>query len=104
MKVIDLSGKTAIVTGGAGQIGRALCKGLAECGANVVIGYYSSKDFANELSGQIEKENNVKTTVEKLNKNRQIKELGRLLGGELTDITIKHAEEMINQAHLRKCN
>jgi len=54
------------------------------------------------LIEKIEKGNNVKTTVEKLNKSRQIKEIGRLLGGELTDITIKHSEEMINQAHLRK--
>ena len=66
MKVIDLTGKTAIVTGGAGQIGRALCKGLAECGANVVIGYYSSEDFAQELSAQIEKENNVKALAIKV--------------------------------------
>lgn len=54
------------------------------------------------LIEKIEKENKVKTIVEKLDKPSQINELGRLLGGELTDITIKHAEEMITQAHLRK--
>lgn len=56
------------------------------------------------LIEKIEKENNMKTIVKKLNREKQIKELGRLLGGELTDITIKHAEEMIDQAHLRKSN
>lgn len=54
------------------------------------------------LIEKIEKEKNTKTQVFELNKKNRIKELGRLLGGELTDITIKHAEEMIEKAHLRK--
>jgi gluconate 5-dehydrogenase len=33
----DLSGKTAILTGGAGGIGRALALGMAKCGANIVV-------------------------------------------------------------------
>jgi NAD(P)-dependent dehydrogenase (short-subunit alcohol dehydrogenase family) len=34
---IDLSGKTAIVTGSTGGIGLAIVRGLAECGATVVL-------------------------------------------------------------------
>lgn len=34
---IDLSGKTALVTGSTGGIGYAVAKGLAECGATVVV-------------------------------------------------------------------
>jgi NAD(P)-dependent dehydrogenase (short-subunit alcohol dehydrogenase family) len=34
---IDLSGKTAIVTGSTGGIGLAIARGLAACGATVVI-------------------------------------------------------------------
>jgi NAD(P)-dependent dehydrogenase (short-subunit alcohol dehydrogenase family) len=34
---IDLSGKTAIVTGSSGGIGFAIAQGLAECGATVVV-------------------------------------------------------------------
>ena len=34
---IDLSGKTAVVTGGSGVLGSALCRGLAEAGAAVAI-------------------------------------------------------------------
>ena len=34
---IDLSGMTAIVTGSTGGIGFAIARGLAECGATVVV-------------------------------------------------------------------
>jgi 2-hydroxycyclohexanecarboxyl-CoA dehydrogenase len=34
---LGLSGKTAIVTGGASNIGKAICEGLASEGANVVV-------------------------------------------------------------------
>ena len=37
MSWLDLEGKVAIVTGGACGIGRAVCRGLAEVGANIVI-------------------------------------------------------------------
>lgn len=36
-KMFDLTGKTAIVTGGVGILGRCFCSGLAEFGANVVV-------------------------------------------------------------------
>ena len=35
--LFDLTGKVAIVVGGAGGIGRALALGLADCGADVVV-------------------------------------------------------------------
>jgi NAD(P)-dependent dehydrogenase (short-subunit alcohol dehydrogenase family) len=37
MKLFDLSGKTAIVTGGGKGIGRQMAEGLAEAGANIVL-------------------------------------------------------------------
>lgn len=36
-KMFDLSGKTAIVTGGGKGIGLKMAEGLAEAGANVVV-------------------------------------------------------------------
>ncbi len=36
-KLFDLTGKTAIVTGGIGILGKCFCSGLAEFGANVAI-------------------------------------------------------------------
>jgi NAD(P)-dependent dehydrogenase (short-subunit alcohol dehydrogenase family) len=35
--MFDLSGKTAIVTGGLGILGRRFCQGLAEFGANIAV-------------------------------------------------------------------
>ncbi|EIJ80536.1 short chain dehydrogenase [Bacillus methanolicus PB1] len=37
MQQFDLTGKTAIVTGGAGILGRHFCSGLADAGANVAV-------------------------------------------------------------------
>lgn len=39
-KFFDLSGKTAIVTGGANGIGKACCEVLAAFGAKVVVADY----------------------------------------------------------------
>lgn len=66
MKVIDLTGKTAVVTGGTGQLGRAMCRGLADCGANVVIGYHSQKAFAEELMAALETDYAVKAMAVKM--------------------------------------
>ncbi|MDH4618267.1 SDR family oxidoreductase [Brevibacillus sp. AY1] len=48
----DLKGKTAIVTGGLGILGKHFCRGLAEFGANVVVVDlidYEVQEFALEL-------------------------------------------------------
>jgi len=45
---MNLENQTAIVTGGSGGIGRAICLALAEQGANVVINYASNEEAAKE--------------------------------------------------------
>jgi 3-oxoacyl-[acyl-carrier protein] reductase len=51
---IDLSGKIALVTGGAGQLGRVMVRTLAQCGADIVIHYRNSSAKAEELKLEIE--------------------------------------------------
>lgn len=48
MKSIDLSGKTAIVTGGGQGIGKATAVALHGAGANVVINYFPDPDGNNK--------------------------------------------------------
>lgn len=50
---IDLSGKTALVTGGARDIGRAAALALADSGAAVAVNYYASGDRADALVREI---------------------------------------------------
>jgi NAD(P)-dependent dehydrogenase (short-subunit alcohol dehydrogenase family) len=51
-KLFDLSGKTAVVTGGTGVLGSAMAKGLAAAGTNtVVIG--RRKDAGEEVIGSL---------------------------------------------------
>ncbi len=49
MLTLDLSGKTAVVTGAAGQLGRVIVRTLADCGAAVALHYHRSADKAQEL-------------------------------------------------------
>ncbi len=52
-KKFDLTGKTAIVTGGVGVLGRHFCAGLAEHGANIAVVDLDEKiagKFAEELA------------------------------------------------------
>ncbi len=51
----DLSGKTAVVTGGSRGIGRGIAIGLAEHGADVAIVYRAAKDRADEVIQRIQK-------------------------------------------------
>lgn len=46
---VDLTGKTALVTGCTGHIGRAICLRLARAGARVVGSYFSDHQGADQL-------------------------------------------------------
>lgn len=50
---MNLAGKTAIVTGGGRDIGRACAMRLAEAGASVAINYFSSGDGAESAVNEI---------------------------------------------------
>lgn len=49
-----IKGKTALVTGGAVRIGKAITLGLAQAGANVVINYHSNAEEASKTAKEAE--------------------------------------------------
>jgi len=50
---MEIRGKTALVTGGAHRVGRAITLALARAGANVAINYYSSEQEAQETAAMV---------------------------------------------------
>ena len=52
--MIDLTGRTALVTGGSRGIGRACALKLAEAGADIVINYVTSQAAADEVAERIQ--------------------------------------------------
>jgi NAD(P)-dependent dehydrogenase (short-subunit alcohol dehydrogenase family) len=56
-KLFSLEGKTAVITGGSGILGRGFCKVLAEYGANVAIVDLKQSDVdrvASDISGSVQ--------------------------------------------------
>ena len=53
MTNIDLSGKTAIITGATGQLGRVMATTLAQAGANIIVHCFSNTAKAQELVAEI---------------------------------------------------
>ena len=90
MKHIDLTGKTALVTGGSQGIGAEICKQLAACGANVFINYYSNKEKAELVAKEIRKSFDVKVAIGRANvsKSSDVKAMFNKLDEELGSLDI----------------
>lgn len=50
---IDLTGRTALVTGATGELGRVITRTLAGCGARVAVHYHHAADRANALQQEL---------------------------------------------------
>jgi 3-oxoacyl-[acyl-carrier protein] reductase len=54
MLAIDLAGRTALVTGATGELGRVMARTLAAAGADVIVHYHRQGAMAAALVGEIE--------------------------------------------------
>ncbi|MGH9857429.1 MAG: SDR family NAD(P)-dependent oxidoreductase, partial [Acidobacteriota bacterium] len=50
---MELSGKTALITGGARRLGRALAIHLRQAGCSIIVHYNRSKEEAQTLQSEI---------------------------------------------------
>ena len=53
MLTLNLNGSIALVTGGSGELGRVMCRTLADCGADIAIHYHSNAQQAELLAAEI---------------------------------------------------
>lgn len=60
---LNLSGKTALVTGGSGDIGKAICKRLSAEGVSIILQYYSNDKSAYETIKQIKNSGGFATAI-----------------------------------------
>jgi 3-oxoacyl-[acyl-carrier protein] reductase len=51
---MDLRGRGALVTGGSGDLGTAICRALAEAGCDIAVGYVGNRDGAAKTCRAVE--------------------------------------------------
>jgi len=92
---IDLSQKTALVTGATGELGRVIAYTLAQCGADILIHYHQNAAKAGQLKQQIEqlgrKAFTVQADVADLNSVLRMKESALEAGFSSPDIVVANA-------------
>lgn len=101
---VDLQGRVAIVTGGARDIGRAVSLKLAECGASVVVNYYTSADRAKAVVAEVESRGGralaVQADVSRSQDARRLIDQTRKAFGERIHILINNAGGLVARKKL----
>jgi 3-oxoacyl-[acyl-carrier protein] reductase len=101
---VDLSGKVAIVTGGARDIGAGIVRALAKSGASVVVNYRSSADKANALVAEVTaaggKAVAVQADVTKGDQVRRLVDEAKAAFGGRVDILVNNAGGIVKRTKL----
>lgn len=93
---LDLTGKTALITGATGDLGRVMARTLAQCGANIVIHYHSNEAKAKQLQQELE-QFQVKAVIVKadITKQEQVGRMGQWVKDQLGNVHIVVANAVI---------
>ena len=98
-ETVDLTGKVALVTGGARGIGRAIVEDLAGHGATVAFTYVSSAEKAQELEQALFNVARVKGFQSDISNMAHVEELAAVLKNEFNsiDIVVNNAASFISK-------
>lgn len=98
---LDLSTKTAFVTGGNLGIGAGIAKALADCGAKVALSYYSHADEAQKTVRQMGPDAKAfqLDARDSAQVNAVFKEVADFLGGNI-DILVNNAGHLVGRVRL----
>ena len=103
---VDLTGKVALVTGGARDIGAAVVRTLAEAGAAVVVNYHSSADRANALVEEIRAKGGraaaVRADVSRPEGAEQLVAGARAAFGDRIDVLVNNAGGLVARKKLEE--
>lgn len=105
-QTLDLTGKVALVTGGAVGIGKASVLALGRAGAFVGVHYFSSKDSAETLLAQLKAEN-IKATL--LQGDLTVEEDAKRIVDQLVsaagrlDILVNNSGGLVKRAKIEEC-
>jgi 3-oxoacyl-[acyl-carrier protein] reductase len=101
---VDLSGKVAIVTGGARDIGAAVVRALASNGASVVVNYASSAERANALAAEVTAAGGraiaVRADVTREAEVRRLVDETRAAFGDRVDVLVNNAGGIVKRTKL----
>lgn len=96
---IDLSGKSALVTGGNIGIGAGISEALAACGASVALTYFSHQDAATETVARIAEQGGQARAfhldaTDSSQVNSVVEQAAQALGGKI-DILVNNAGHLV---------